>query len=1314
MASNFQEFITKVTLNSEEAQKQLDILMERTKEYRKLRDAAAKAGDKNAMEKYAKEVNELDKAMRRYRTASQNVAQTLKNLSGATLAELKKAQKSLNREMQNTPRHTEYYKELQESLEAVKREMRGVKDEAKEAGEEGKKFSDFISNTFSNFAALQLSGLFNGFAGEIKTMVFESTELAKSAEGIKMAFDRINQPGLLDNLRQATHGTVNDIELMKQAVKFKDFNLPVEQLGTYLAFAQQKAKDTGESIDYLVNSIVTGLGRQSPMILDNLGLSAKQISDEAKKSGDFFGAVAKIVEQNMAQAGEYVETAAERSVQASVRLQNEQARLGEALLPLRERIEQTYGTLQLKTLQAVKWLFTNRKEVLEVVKAFARYAAEGAIIIGVINAMTIKEKALTAAIALKTAAVKALTLAERAWVAIAATTRSALLALNLAWTLCTKGVQAYTVALRAATIAGMKNPWTALATVILTVGVAVYELTRALKSNSVEAAKASQATREFTAQQRAMQEVNREADASVAEQVTRFKQLRKTLEDNNAKLENRKKALAEIKAIVPEYHGQLSSEGRLINNNTAALDGYINNLIRAARARAAFNKMVALQENSLGHEQLLNDRQANQQWVENQMKKAGITGNTKVVPAGTWGGYRIVDESGKTEKFISTEEGRRLVGLQKLYDYNNRRIAQEKQSLSLNAKISEKLQEQVKADEKLSGSVGSGSATTPASGSYSSGSGSGKTGKSGNSGNTNNKEETERQQKMRKEIDDQKTLTDQLLALNTLQYQKGEISYREYIDEQHRITIEGLQAQQDIYERYGDNHKQLEAKMAEESMKAQDDANKFKLDDLERAYRQQQLTIEAAAQDRDSYLYQNERAVDDLLFQAEMEYMQRKLTLTREGSEERAALEFEIREKQAQRQLQMQQQWQDLEQQYREQYLVTSNAELQRIALEGLDELHQRGLLSQEEYEQARLGIIAQYAQNETALRNEQFDKNVSAAIQRARSEATGGYDKSKGMSLSNNPIMGRINQYKSMMEQLQQMREQDEISHQEYEQAKAETTAEFLQETVATAQAAYDSINNIMQAAAAYSAACAQLETTQIQKEYDRKIEAAGKNAKKRERLEKERDKKIAAAKTKQNKKAMKIELAQAFASTAMAAINAYASAAKIPYVGHILGPIAAAMATAAGMMQIATIKKQHQAEEAGYYEGGFTGGSDYRRRAGVVHEGEFVANHQAVGNANLAPLFGMLDRAQQNNTVGSLSAEDVSRELGRGQTAVVAPVVNVNTDNEAVNATLNQLSATIADLQQQLANGIEAYSVIDGPNGSYRKTKEYEKLIR
>lgn len=96
---------------------------------------------------------------------------------------------------------------------------------------------------------------------------------------------------------------------------------------------------------------------------------------------------------------------------------------------------------------------------------------------------------------------------------------------------------------------------------------------------------------------------------------------------------------------------------------------------------------------------------------------------------------------------------------------------------------------------------------------------------------------------------------------------------------------------------------------------------------------------------------------------------------------------------------------------------------------------------------------------------------------------------------------------------------------------------------------------------------------------------------------------------------------------------------------------------------------QKQHQAEAAGYYEGGFTGPGDYRREAGVVHAGEFVANHKAVNNPQLLPALQLIDQAQRNNTVASLTATDVSRAVGGGNTAVVAPVVNVTTDNEELN---------------------------------------------
>ena len=118
---------------------------------------------------------------------------------------------------------------------------------------------------------------------KIKDNIVEAAErgieMAREADGITRAFKNLNNPNLLDDLRKATKGTVNDIDLMKAAVQANDFRIPVENLGKYLQFAQLKAQQTGQSVDYLTNSIITGLGRKSPQILDNLGISSSQLRD---------------------------------------------------------------------------------------------------------------------------------------------------------------------------------------------------------------------------------------------------------------------------------------------------------------------------------------------------------------------------------------------------------------------------------------------------------------------------------------------------------------------------------------------------------------------------------------------------------------------------------------------------------------------------------------------------------------------------------------------------------------------------------------------------------------------------------------------------------------------------------------------------------------------------------------------------------------------------------------------------------------------------------------------------------------------------
>ena len=227
------------------------------------------------------------------------------------------------------------------SIDQMKQKYQGVAEEVKKineslastsssGGEGGGSIAGMLQ-VFGGNMMTKAAEYIAGLGSEVVQVTMQSMQLAREAEGVTNAFARLNQPGLLDNLKEATHGTVSELELMKAAVKFEDFKLPVEELGTMLAFAQQKAKDTGQSVDYMVDSIVTGLGRKSLMILDNLGISAAQVKDKMKETGDMTKAVGEIIREEMAKAGEYVDTTSDQMSRANAKLEDEMLALGRAM-----------------------------------------------------------------------------------------------------------------------------------------------------------------------------------------------------------------------------------------------------------------------------------------------------------------------------------------------------------------------------------------------------------------------------------------------------------------------------------------------------------------------------------------------------------------------------------------------------------------------------------------------------------------------------------------------------------------------------------------------------------------------------------------------------------------------------------------------------------------------------------------------------------------------------------------------------------------------------------------------------------------------
>lgn len=534
------------------------------------------------------------------------------------------------------------------------------------------------------------------------------------------------------------------------------------------------------------------------------------------------------------------------------------------------------------------------------------------------------------------------------------------------------------------------------------------------------------------------------------------------------------------------------------------------------------------------------------------------------------------------------------------------------------------------------------------------------------------------------------------------------------------IKEQGLQARLDILKKYGEAESEEFKRLNAEKENIAADYEKKQTADLEALETERQkkeMKLNADYYNKDSNLYHNEDAVNEALFLSYQDYLNKKQALYLSSSDEYAQIEKERELTQQQRKYDLQKQHDEQLLQLRQEYGKLGNEEQMQLDLQGLEAIYKAGLIREEEYQRTKMGIANKYASYKPTA-DEQRKEDANTALDTAKKMTKGNGDSNNAMGSDNlatiaGGAIAAIQQQKMVNDNLKNLRDEDKISEQQYQDAKKQMNKETYQEIASIAGAAFSSINTMMGAASAYSQACSDLEVAKIEKNYDKQISAAGNNSAKKKRLEAKRDKEVAAAKSKANKKAMKIEIAQAIASTAMAAINAYSSAAAIPVVGHILGPIAAGLATAAGMLQIATIKKQHQAEAAGYYEGGFTGPGNYKKEAGVVHAGEFVANHNAVNNPQLLPALQLIDMAQRNNTVASLTAQDVSRAMGTGSAAVVAPVVNVSGgDTEQMGASLDSVHTTIDRLNEQLNAGIKSYVVITGPDGFDRQWSQYQKM--
>ncbi len=382
------------------------------------------------------------------------------------------------------------------------------------------------------------------------------------------------------------------------------------------------------------------------------------------------------------------------------------------------------------------------------------------------------------------------------------------------------------------------------------------------------------------------------------------------------------------------------------------------------------------------------------------------------------------------------------------------------------------------------------------------------------------------------------------------------------------------------------------------------------------------------------------------LFNIELEYQQKLSKTYEQGSKERADIEKKIQDMLLKDKQSKLQEFERMKSALLKQYSKLSADETRDMELQALDYLHAQKLLSEEEFLKAKKDLEEKYRED----------------------VATNFLDTEEGQLIIEKTQFG-----------------------------------------LAQLQTIMGGFNNYMMAAT-------DAQVASVERKYEAEIKAAGNNQFKLREIEERKQKEIQKVKAKAADKALIFQMAMAMAQAVQGSINAYTSTAAIPIIGPKLAPIAAGIAMAAGMLNVAAIKKQQAAAKKGFAKGGYTGSGRWDEEKGVVHADEFVANRHAVKNPAVRPVLDFIDTAQRNNTIGSITAEDISRRLY----PQIAPVTSAPAGEpkaegaaDVVHAALSLAEAS-RKLTERLNEPFQTINTVEGDYGIKKALKDANSIER
>ena len=738
-------------------------------------------------------------------------------------------------------------------------------------------------------------------------------------------------------------------------------------------------------------------------------------------------------------------------------------------------------------------------------------------------------------------------------------------------------------------------------------------------------------------------------------EISRLDALYKAATDEAKSKDERKKAADRLQALYPDYFKNLSTEQIMVGQAKTAYDQLHDSIIEVARARAAAEKIVQNEKELLTLEQQAPGLKAKRD-KDKKAHDAAVSEWDNARQMESYQSYTNSTDAAVGQMVDVAPYARRVASTGQTYNASE---AAYQANLRKQRQLNQ-ANEFLRNKYKISADALAEPENPDVPITYTGGGGSGSGGGGSAAADKFAKEKEWREQEE---------------ASARIAYATGESDYIAYTKRMDEIAVEFCEKQLLHTNLMETERLQITAEWREAQMKQQEHLDEQTIEQENNRYNTQLAELKQFYIDGSI----SKETFDLKTEEAEIEHQRRLVALTKEGSKER---------------LQAEQQLQSL--------LI---AQMQRKQQER-EQLEAKYAAMKKDY----FGDNPQEAQAkldaDLALLKVVYDREIAAAGENAAEKLRidEAYEKAKLALKKKYGLLAEEDTRNAMEKGVA-----DSVEWLNGDGGKALTGT--LDTLVSGMSAIFSQLSSLMQAEL-------EIQTAAINKRYDAEISRAEGNTYKVKKLEKDKEKELAKAKKEANRKMFAMQVIQAVAQTATNALNAYGSAAAVPVVGYILAPIAAAMAVAAGVIQIAAIKKQQQASEAqGYAEGGFTLKGKSDEVAGVVHKGEWVASQRLVNNPRTRPLLEALDYAQRTNTIGSITAADVSRTITAPAVLAAQPQAPTIVNN-TYNTTTSEANSDYADTMRRLAERLDepmgAIVTLTGDYGLNRAQEEYDNLMR